>query len=83
MDALPLKTLCALCPWSYEGSALDGRERAAQHRALVHPELKVKRRRPGRHLKSFNQPKLNTQDWKEVYAERDKRAKLLGIEITD
>ena len=83
MDALPLRTLCALCPWVYEGSALDGREKAAQHRSLAHPEIRVKRRRPGRHLKSFHQPLLNKAEWGEVYAERDKRAALLGIEITE
>jgi hypothetical protein len=82
MDSLPLRTLCSLCGWEYLGTALEGREQAVRHRAQAHPEIVFKRKRPGRHLKSFVQPKLNKQDWLEVYAERDKRAKLLGIEIS-
>lgn len=81
MDALPLRTSCTLCPWVFEGSALDGREKAAQHRSLSHPELVFKRKRPGTNLKSFRQPHLNKAEWKEVYEERDKRAKLLGIDL--
>ena len=81
MDALPLRTLCALCSWVYEGDALSGREKAAQHRSLAHPELVLKRKRPGRHLTSFRQPRLNKAEWKEVYDERDKRARLLGIDL--
>ena len=80
-DALPCRTLCALCGWEYLGTALEGREKAAQHRRRRHPKLIIQRRRPGRHLSTFAQPKLKKEDWAEVYAERDKRAKLLGIEI--
>lgn len=81
MDALPLRTLCALCGWIYEGTALDGREKATQHRLKAHPEIKPTRRGPGRNLKSFRQPKLTTQDMTDILVARDKRAKLLGIEI--
>jgi hypothetical protein len=84
MDLLPLKTLCAFCEWSCEGSALECRERAAQHRAKAHPEaVNTRTVRKGTHLKSFRQPKLKKKEMEEIYAERDKRAKLIGIEITD
>jgi len=81
MDALPLRTLCALCGWVYEGSALDGREKAIQHRLKKHPDLKVTRRRPPSHLKSFRQSKLKPEDVQEIFTERDRRAKLLGIDV--
>lgn len=82
MDALPLRTLCALCGWVYEGSALDGREKSIQHRLKKHPDLKVTRRRPPSHLKSFRHAKLKPLDVAEIYGERDKRAKLIGIDIS-
>lgn len=82
MDALPLRTLCALCEWVYEGNALDGREKAIQHRLKIHPEIKPKRRPPSRNLQSFRQPRLKTEDREEIFTERDKRAKLLGIDVS-
>lgn len=45
-DAQPTVTRCVLCPaWSFEGTALEGREAAAAHRLAVHPELVGKPRR--------------------------------------
>jgi hypothetical protein len=82
MDALPLRTLCAFCEWSYEGSAADGRQEAVQHRLRAHPEANVKRR-PTRHLQSFRQPRLSKEHWDEVQEERSKRAWLLGIDLVD
>jgi hypothetical protein len=81
MDQLPLRTLCSFCGWSCEGTTLECREKAIEHRAQAHPDLVVRRRRPGGGLNSFRQPTLSKADWKEVYAERDRRAKLLGIDL--
>ena len=82
MDALPVREQCLFCTWRWEGTAAEGRIEALTHRLQAHPEVVVKRRRPGRHLKSFRQPVLNKADWSEVYAERDKRAALLGIDLS-
>jgi len=84
LDLLPVKTLCAFCDWWCEGSALECRESAAEHRAEAHADRTFTRTlRKGSHLQSFRQPKLKKAEMEEIYAERDKRAKLIGIEITD
>ena len=83
MDALPVTQRCLFCRWKWSGIAAEGREKALQHRLQAHPELVISRRRPGRHLNSFRQAKLKKEDWADVFAERDKRAWLLGIEIED
>lgn len=81
MDALPVTERCMFCNWEWQGTAAEGRTEALAHRLQAHPEVKPPRRRPGRHLKSFNQPRLKKQDWDDVFAERDKRARLLGIDL--
>ena len=83
MDLIPLRTLCVFCEWSCEGTTAQCRESALQHRLQAHPDLIENTVRKRSHLKSFRQPRLKQNEWKEVYAERDKRAKLLGIEISD
>jgi hypothetical protein len=45
IDNAPLTTRCALCDWSYEGTALEGRELAKNHRTEHHPDVKQTRRR--------------------------------------
>jgi hypothetical protein len=45
IDNTPITTLCAFCPWTYEGTALEGRELAKGHRRVHHPEAKQKTRR--------------------------------------
>ena len=83
MDQLPLRTSCAFCGWSCEGSALECREKAVQHRLRAHPEaVKLTKRRRGNH-KGYAQQRLTKTDWKEIYAERDKRAFLNGIEVAE
>jgi hypothetical protein len=44
-DASLIVTRCAFCPWTYEGTALEGRELAKGHRRVNHPELKPVRRK--------------------------------------
>lgn len=80
-DALIVTERCALCPkWSYTGTALEGREIAAQHRREAHPEIRPKRYRKKNHLGRFRQPPLDAEDEAEIMAERLKRARLIGIE---
>ena len=81
MDELPVHQRCLFCTWEWEGTAVEGRTEALTHRLSAHPEINPPRRRPGRHLKSFRQPRLKAEDWVEVYTERDKRARLLGIDV--
>ena len=84
LDLLPLRTLCAFCEWSCEGSAVECREKAVQHRAEAHADMDLTpTKRKKSQLRSFRQPKLKRQEAEEIYAERDRRAKLIGIEISD
>jgi hypothetical protein len=55
VDASPIITRCAFCNWTYEGTALEGRELAKGHRRVHHPDVTVTRRRRGsliRHVAS-------------------------------
>lgn len=52
-DQQPTITRCAFCPWTYQGTAQDGRLLAAGHRRAHHPEAKPTRRRRGS-LQRFN-----------------------------
>lgn len=81
MAALPLIQRCLFCSWIFEGTALEGRTEALTHRQKAHPEIKIARKRPPSHLKSFRQAKLTTQDMTDILAARDKRARLLGITV--
>jgi hypothetical protein len=47
IDASPIITRCAFCKWTYQGTALEGRELAKGHRRVAHPEVKPARRRRG------------------------------------
>jgi hypothetical protein len=54
-DASHIVTRCAFCHWTYEGTALEGRELAKGHRRVHHPDVKQTRRRRGsliRHVAS-------------------------------
>jgi hypothetical protein len=44
IDNAPTITRC-VCGWTYEGTALEGRELAKGHRRVHHPEIKPVRRR--------------------------------------
>jgi hypothetical protein len=46
-DLQPITTRCAFCPWTFHGTALEGRELAKGHRRVHHPDLKISRRRRG------------------------------------
>jgi hypothetical protein len=46
IDNAPTITRC-VCGWTYEGTALEGRELAKGHRRVKHPEVKSTRRRKG------------------------------------
>jgi hypothetical protein len=47
IDNTPITTRCAFCDWTYEGTALEGRELAKGHRRVHHPDIVVTRRRRG------------------------------------
>ena len=49
-DKQPCTTRCALCGWTYTGTAYEGRELAKGHRRAHHPDLRAKKRprAPGR-----------------------------------
>lgn len=83
MDALPMTARCLFCTWEWEGTVAEGRTEALTHRLIVHPDVKPPRRRPGRHLKSFRQPRLKPEDWADVNAERARRARLTGVTIEE
>lgn len=80
--AEPLLLRCAFCEWSYQGTVASGPEKAAQHRLEAHPELAVERRRRTRSLKRFRAADLSEQDVAEIDAERQRRARLIGIELS-
>jgi hypothetical protein len=48
MDARPLTVSCALCWWTWAGTAGEAREQARAHRSDKHPELPLKATRPRR-----------------------------------
>lgn len=81
MDALHVIQRCLFCTWTSSGTALEGRTEAIAHRLKAHPEIKPARRGPTRNLRSFRQPALKSEDREEIFVERDKRARLLGISI--
>lgn len=43
-DKQPLTTMCALCGWTYTGTAYEGRELAKGHRRVHHPDAIQSRR---------------------------------------
>ena len=80
MDRLHVVSRCAFCDWEHSGPAVEGREKATQHRTEAHPDLVLKRRRNTRSLGSFRQKQLREDDWTEIRDERQKRMRLLGID---
>jgi len=75
-------TFCLFCDWSCEGTAAETREAASKHRASNHPEAKTRSRR-GRNIhwpKHRKDAWLETQHAEEVEAERQRRARLHGID---
>lgn len=55
--------MCALCEWTHEGTAADGREAARLHRREAHPEVE---RQPRARLTPEQQRELAMikSDWK-------------------
>lgn len=46
LDAQPMVARCAFCPdWQFEGTAAEGRDAQAAHRAEAHPDAKLRRGR--------------------------------------
>jgi hypothetical protein len=41
---------CAFCSWTFEGTALEGRERAKAHRERKHPEACIRKPRRQRRI---------------------------------
>jgi hypothetical protein len=80
-DAARLITRCAFCRWRYTGTALEGRERALQHRLQAHPEARASRRRTNRHLTRYIQPAMSDEEEKEITDEIRRRAFLHGVDL--
>ena len=81
-DAAKLLTRCAFCRWRYTGTALEGRERARQHRLEHHPELLHSRRRPHRRqLTKIRQVAMSEEDEREIMQEVKRRAFLNGVDL--
>jgi len=55
-ESVQVTARCAWCPWELAGTVLETREAHAQHRARIHPDVRVKprakRRRPYRTMVS-------------------------------
>jgi len=81
-NALPVVERCCFCPeWSFTGSSVEGREKAAQHRREAHPNLRPKRYRRQANPSSFRQPDMSKEQQNEIMAEVKKRAFLNGVDI--
>ena len=83
IDLLPVRERCLWCDWSWDGMAGEGRTEAIRHRLSAHPEVQPSVRKHGRNLRSFRQPKLHKEQWNEIYAERERRARLMGVDLSD
>ena len=83
-DNALMKTGCLLCDWGYEGTAADCRTEATAHRLQAHPEIIPKRFRKTRvALHTFQRPNLDEEDRSDIEHERQRRARLHGVEIED
>lgn len=83
MDSLPLTTRCLICGWHDQGPARETRQRALEHRAQAHPELKGYRRPVTKRLGTFRQFELTDVEKEEVAENRRRRAYLAGIDIEE
>ena len=80
-DAAPVVARCLHCPgWIFRGTALEARSVATAHRLEAHPELKSRRRRSSRGLGGWTSY-LHPEDEAELRAERQRRMRLLGLEM--
>jgi hypothetical protein len=80
-DAALTTARCLLCPgWVHVGTALEGRTAAREHRLKEHPELRSRRRRSSRGLGGWTSY-LHPEDEAELRAERQRRMRLLGLEV--
>jgi hypothetical protein len=84
-DAQTMRTMCSLCDWKFEGTAVACRTKAAAHRAKAHPEISPRsRHRKSRNaLHTFRTVEMHGEDKMEIEAARTRRARLHGIEIED
>lgn len=81
IEQQPLVTRCSFCAWKFQGTVAEGRAASRKHRLQKHPEA-VAVRRPGRrNLTSFHQRAPDQEELAEVERERQRRAKLNGIDI--
>lgn len=85
-ERMPVVLRCAFCPeWRWEGECVEGREMALQHRREAHPEtFRIKSKlRKRTHLSTFKQFAMKKDQREEIYAERDRRARLHGIDVSE
>jgi hypothetical protein len=81
-DSLPVVTRCMFCPWQWEGSALEGRTIALDHRLTAHPDVRPRQRRHNR--ATFNPSfQLHPLDHEEIQTERVRRARLHGVTLEE
>ena len=80
-DAAPVVARCLHCPgWIFQGTALEARTEAQRHRLSEHPEFRARRRRSSRGLGGWTSY-LHPEDEAELRAERQRRMRLLGLEV--
>jgi hypothetical protein len=80
-DQKPARAACLFCDWTAEGTVGETRKAARDHRAREHPHARWTQ---GRNRRTTKRPTLRTDmhhdDWTAVEAERQRRARLHGIE---
>ncbi len=85
LGGMTMNFSCTFCSWNFEGGLVEGRSKAQEHRASVHPEIppfrRRKRVRGATPMRPTWRANLSEEEREEVEAERHRRAVLLGIEI--
>ncbi len=88
-DSQTITTACAFCDWTFEGTVLEGREKALAHRQKKHPEACIRRPRPKgsritkRKLRTAGeeeQIKIDAAEANRVRSEREQAQMLATIE---
>ena len=83
---MPLTGGCSICGLSWEGTVAEVLEISKAHREKEHPEtanIHRKRRRSVRTLHSFRTLQMDDESRQEIETERQKRARLHGVEISE
>jgi hypothetical protein len=81
-DEMPGRVSCLFCDWAYEGSMREGRGAARAHRLEAHPEAARKKRRYVPNPARITRPSLSEEDRELVERERQRRARLHGLDMS-